>query len=142
MPKLSTDCYTSFCFWVAKLNKTKKKLKKFSHAIFHNFAHYFILIIHCGGLYLDKITSVSQEISNQLFITAEQKNFSKQTKTSKYMSSILFCISDYHQDLSKGMSEIRVTVNPAESFESLDSLDDKPKHKRTDSKSKKDRRRK
>ena len=45
-------------------------------------AHYFILIIviHCGGLYLDKITSVSQEISNQLFITAEQKIFSKQTK--------------------------------------------------------------
>ena len=40
------------------------------------------------------------------------------------------------------MSDMRVTVNPAESFESLDSLDDKPKHKRTDSKSKKDRKKK
>ena len=37
---------------------------------------------------------------------------------------------------------MRVTVNPAESFESLDSLDDKPKHKRTYSKSKKDRKKK
>ena len=40
------------------------------------------------------------------------------------------------------MSEMRVTVNPVESleesFESLDSLDELvPKHKRTDSKSKK-----
>ena len=40
------------------------------------------------------------------------------------------------------MSDMRVTVNPAESFESLDSLDDKPKHKRTESKSKKDRKKK
>ena len=58
------------------------------------------------------------------------------------LHNVIFFVTDYQQDLKKGMSDMRVTVNPAESFESLDSLDDKPKHKRTDSKSKKDRKKK